>query len=200
GGGGSGGSGIDLSTGNGSFGDLVGEERRLSGIQPSLAPEDPSNRSDTAQFDGIILLVDDLPAAAPGDTAYIGQVRFDANFATGDMQNGRAFNFFQNVIDSSNNPAGPANSRAGELTLTADNFSSTGTSAFNVDMNGTFDLDGSGAVGASATDASGRFNGVNGSNNPTVFSAEGISVANGGAGGELVVGGSTTLDWSILAD
>ena len=156
GGGGDGGTGVDLDAGDASFGGLVAETERLTSYFDST-PTASLPTSETVNYDGVILMGDDLdPSGGVSPTGYLGQVDITVTFAATASLAGTASNFFEANLDSAGDPDSEVSAVSGGLTfsgsgITGNNFAFTadGTVDGNTvdgDMTGGFALSNAKAI------------------------------------------------------
>ncbi|MXQ07746.1 hypothetical protein GQ651_07795 [Alphaproteobacteria bacterium GH1-50] len=119
GGGGDGGTGVDLGAGPAGFDGLIAETERLTSYFSST-PTSTLPTNDTATYNGVIVIGQDLTADATpvSATGYIGQVAIAVDFGASDANlSGTANNFFSTNLKTNGDP----DTRIADLPENSDN-------------------------------------------------------------------------------
>ena len=125
--------GVDLDAGDADFAGLDIETDRLKSYLAS-APTAVLPTVNVVNYDGVILMGDDLTLPGVSATGYLGQVDVDVDFAVGARSiNGTAGNFYAANLDALGDPDSEIGSVAGALVLVGGDF---------VANDFTFDVDG----------------------------------------------------------
>ena len=131
------------------------EAEQLSQFVDGLPGTTTFPLQDNVMMTGLMILSEDFDTSPEG---YIGDFEATVNFASGNM-NGSATNFYYAVETSATTFAGPAEARAGTITLPP-TLIAPGLNSFN--LNGTLQISPSGSAVSVIGSGDGGFVGVNG--------------------------------------